>query len=45
MGKAQEARLQAEKNIREYLKSQGKSFIAISDRQLRLFMATLLEGK
>lgn len=43
MNKAREAKIQAEKDIREYLKSQGKTFIAISNRQLKEFMETIKE--
>ena len=43
MGKAREAKLQAEKDIREYLATQGKSFIAISTRQWNAFMTTIME--
>lgn len=43
MGKAREAKLQAEKGIREYLSTQGKSFIAISTRQWNAFMTAIME--
>lgn len=36
MSKSQEARKQAEQDIRAYLKTQGKLFINVSVKQLRL---------